>query len=169
MLVRMINAGRWSKEIPRKGALFTGDIIADLRTQGNTISTWYSPDGIANIDDIALALSSNRDNFDKLSLVLLDEDILRELGISFKQVPANNSPVKDENVTSLHHDLIDIDFWHLGYLAEYIKKQVDEGKNCKSYTKKQIQSIIEIAYQNKRLSVENLSDKIRNYLNGLAS
>ena len=69
---------RWdgSQKIERDDALFTGDAIADLRTQGNTLSVWYSKDG-SDLNDILVALALSRSRIEKLCYVILDDVVTK--------------------------------------------------------------------------------------------
>ena len=135
MLLRKIQSkGRWNnKQIPnlihRNDALFTGDAIADLRTRSNTISVWHTPDLTdANLKPILTAMALNCDKIDKVFYVALDEDVLQSKGLMFKAVPGDCEAVTDQSILDRHHDIYEVDYWHLGILAEYIYEQIEQGK-----------------------------------------
>lgn len=135
MLLRKIQSkGRWDyKQIPnfiqRNDALFTGDAIADLRTKSNTISVWHTPDLTdSNIKPILTTMALNCDKIDKVFYVALDEDVLRSKGLMFKQVIGNCDAIIDPNILNRHHDIYEIDYWHLGFLAEYIYELIKRGE-----------------------------------------
>lgn len=127
MLLRKIaSKGRWDKSkiptlITRDDALFTGDAISDLRTKSNTISVWHTPDLTdANTKDVLATMALNCDKIDKMFYVALDENELLSLGLMFKPVIGLSDSVTDPNILGRHRDIYEVDYWHLGLLADYI-------------------------------------------------
>lgn len=162
MLIRMISSiAKWRNTIGREGALFSGDAISDLRTTNNTISVWYVPDEQPDdIDKIALALASQRDNFSKLVLVKLSEEFIQKHSIETRQVKAENSPIKDESVLAMHHDIIEVDYWHLGFIAEHICELIDHGEGITTYSVQQMKKMLIEAYQKDELDVSKMKDEL---------
>ena len=134
MLLRKIaSKKRWDindvpKQIPRKKALFSGDAISDLRTRGNTISVWHTPDlEKENIKDILAVMALNCDKIDRVVYVALEEEELERRGISTKPVMGDCPAITDQNILNRHRDIVEVDFWHLGLLAEYIYDLIKAG------------------------------------------
>lgn len=135
MLLRKIaSKSRWDKSkiptlITREDALFTGDAISDLRTKSNTISVWHTPDlSDASIKDVLATMALNCDKIDKMFYVALDENELHSMGLMFKPVPGLSGSVTDPNILGRHHDIYEVDYWHLGLLADYIYDLIAAGK-----------------------------------------
>ena len=135
MLLRKIaSKGRWDKKkiasfITRPDALFTGDAIADLRTKSNTISVWHTPDLTdANLKPVLATMALNCDKIDKLFFVALDEKELQKKGLMFRYAQGLSASVTDAEILDRHRDIYEVDYWHLGILAEYIYDLIEENK-----------------------------------------
>lgn len=135
MLLRKIaSKKRWDKNeipklIPREDALFTSDAISDLRTKGNTISVWHTIDlQKENIKNILAIMALNCDKIDKVFYVALDEDVLKSKGLQIEPVAGNCESITNPEILNRHRDLVKVDYWHLGYLAEYIYELIDAGQ-----------------------------------------
>lgn len=165
MLIRMIGSiPRWdgSQKIERDDALFTGDAIADLRTQGNTLSVWYSKDG-SDLNDILVALALSRSRIEKLCYVILDDDYITNLNISLDKKPGLAPGLINKQILEKHRDLTDIDYWRLGLIAEHIYKRVKENHKD-VVTKFQLETLIRDYINNGIVDVSQLTDGIRTSL-----
>lgn len=99
----------------------TGDILFnELKTEKNRLSVWKFSDS-SEIEGLLVAIALNRDNIQKLFYVIMDDDDLKEL-----QVPTDENEVgiadglKSNEILKKHVNLDKIDFWRLGYVAEYL-------------------------------------------------
>ena len=135
MLLRKIaSKKRWDKNeiqklIPREDALFTSDAISDRRTKGNTISVWHTIDlKKENIKNILAVMALNCDKIDKVFYVVLDEDVLKSKGLQIKPIAGICESITNTEILNRHRDLVEIDYWQLGYLAEYIYELIDAGQ-----------------------------------------
>lgn len=91
MLIRgLASVGRWdgSTFIQREGAHFSGEAIADLRTQKNTLSVWYMSSSLEEKDAIA-AMCLNRSSLDKFVYLTIDEDEFDRVSISYEKFWGN--------------------------------------------------------------------------------
>ena len=134
MLIRKISSTkRWDINavqnlITRPNPLFTGDAISDLRTQGNTISVWETPDlSEANIRPILATLALNGDKLDKVVYVTLNEEELIDKGLILVPVEGRCDSVVDMSILQRHRDISEVDYWHLWFLAEYIYERIALG------------------------------------------
>lgn len=167
MLLRKIaSSKRWnsthiSSLITRKDALFTGDAISDLRTQQNTISVWQTPDLNTNsIKDVIAVMALNCDKIDKIFYVALDEKELERRGLIINNTRGCCPPITDTNILDRHRDISEVDYWHLGLLAEYIYELVKEGK-VYSATAADVKSYIADVITNNKLDINQVDDKKR--------
>lgn len=163
MLIRMISSiSRWdgSRSVNRKDAFICGDAISDLRTTNNELSVWKA-DTQEDIEDAIVALALNRDSVSKLSYFLLEEDELKKIEIDVSdQKPGAVAGLKD-CILSKHRDLIELDFWRLGFLTQYMLELVKNPKQCKNLTRKEIKALLE-KYKNKNLiTVEQMNSKLK--------
>lgn len=170
MLIRKIASfKRWDlNEIPnlitREKPLFTGDAISDLRTSGNTISVWETPDLTqANVAPILATLALNGDKLNKVVYVALDENYLKEKEILVNPVMGQCNSVVDQSILQRHRDISEVDYWHLGYLAEYI---FDLVKNNKYYsaTFSEIKTYVKDLIQSNKVDPVKMNASIRKQL-----
>lgn len=141
--LRMIsNITRWngSDTVDRKDGLFTGDMLADLRTTNNKLSVWQV-DTEKDVEKAIVALALSRDTVQKMCYMVLDEDELESIGISI--IKDSNIPSYgiDSSVLSNHGDMVNIDYWRLGFLTEYMLK-IAQNTSCKTFTKPQVTKLL---------------------------
>lgn len=170
MLLRKIaSKGRWNKSkipdlITRDDRLFTGDAISDLRTKSNTISVWHTPDlDDANLKPILATMALNCDKIDKIFFVALDESELIAKGLLFKPVRGLSNSVVDLNILDRHRDIYEVDYWHLGILAEYIYKLIEENK-VYSKTKTTLETWAKELISSKQADPDKMNNEIRQAL-----
>lgn len=171
MLLRKISSTkRWDKtEIPnlisRPYPLFTGDAISDLRTHGNTISVWDTPDlSDANISPILATLALNGDKLEKIVYVTLDEEEILSKGLIVRSVLGQCDSVIDKTILERHKDICEVDYWHLGFLAEYIYERIDKGF-VYTATLANIKCCVKALIDSNRVDVLRLGDKKREQMN----
>lgn len=109
------------------------DAISELGTINHELSVWEVPDNLNNIDDIALALAMSRSKVEEMFIVLLDIHDLKKTynwDMQFHKQEGNSYFSAMNNV----HTNFEIEtFWHQGFLAEYIKKKIEDPQNYKHY------------------------------------
>lgn len=173
MLIRKIaSIGKWSRAnisgFSRKDALFGGDAISDLHTKGHTLSVWMTPDDMSEMDSIATALALTRDKLSKMVLVGIEESELQRLEIKYKQINATDNPVTDPAILNLHHDIVEIDYWHLGFVAEIIQKIVEKDSDCRGmvieYSKEKIKKLLLDALNNGRVDISKIKKDLKSQL-----
>ena len=170
MLIRKIKSiGCWDpntfkKKIHRDDATTPGDAIADLKTDQNGLSVWFTPDlDDKNIYPVIAAIAINRDTIQKVTYVVLDEKRLQSLGIEHKQISGIAPGIVDEDILNRHFDLIDIDYKRLGLLADYIQELIT-NKAGKTINDKQLEEYINQMIENDQINVDNLKVGIKNSL-----
>lgn len=143
----------WSTFIKRNGAKFSGDAIADLRTQQNTLSVWFY-DSEVEENDAIVALCLNRLSLDKFVYISFKEEELDSHGIAYMKVPGKSNDVAESSILEQHRDLIELDYIQLGEIAELIHNKVST-KNCKTLTKKQVATLIAKAIDDSKVLYNN--------------
>ena len=135
MLIRKIKSiGCWNpdnirKNIKREDATFQGDSIADLKTEHNGLSVWFTPDlEEESLKPILAAMAVSRDSLQKITYVVLDEKELERLEIYAEQVNGIAPGVTDKSILNRHRDLTDIDYKRMGMLSEYICSLIKMNK-----------------------------------------
>lgn len=154
-LVRTINRAKWSAA---SGAgHFPADAITNcLSTRQNELSLWFSGDPGA-IDEAVLAVAASKDHVGTIDVVVFSEMELRSLGFSIAATPGQTAAVA---LRGLHRDLVSLDFWSLGFLAEIIATKVLAGGVVRK-TKSQIVQMISDGVANGQVDFEELADDIK--------
>lgn len=158
---------RWdgTESVEREDGLFTGDMLADLRTQKNRLSVWQI-DSDQDIDDAIVALALSRDKVKKLCYLLLDDKELADLEINIKKdIPVEVKAVNDPLVLSKHGDLVNIDYWRLGYLTEYMLKLAGEKTRRGMRSEKEVKQLLNSYDNNNKIS---LSEMKKDFLDSLS-
>lgn len=162
--LRMIaKISRWdgSEQINRKDALFTGDMLADLRTTHNKLSVWKA-DTNEDINDAIVALALNRDNLSGLSYIILDEKDLLQLGIEVLDDEKGDVKCLGDDILAKHRNMLDLDYWRLGFLAEYMKNLACDDNKRNTKTKSEIKTLL-TCYKN-RINMDEMKPKIKDEL-----
>lgn len=167
MLIRMISAiSKWdgSKDIDRKNAYICGDAVSDLRTTDNKLSVWKA-DTKEDIDDAIVALALNRDSVSKLSYLVLDEKDLDEMDIEISDKEAGVAAGLDSKILTKHRDLIDLDYWQLGFLAEYMTTLAQDESNQHFCSVSEIKKLLGRYKDECKIVPEQVKDKLKEKLN----
>lgn len=172
MLLRMISGiSRWNDAFDMKkadgagGFVATGDVIADLRTQGNTLSVWKA-DTQEEIRDAVVALALGRQKVQKLEYCLLDEATIQALGINLKATPGRISGLHDD-ILNRHRDLIELDFWKLGILAEHMIDFLADENNSTEVLVDQLKEWIGEYRDTGKIDASKVNKKLRESLGWL--
>lgn len=141
MLIRMISSiHKWDNSIVnRNDAYIPADAISDLRTKDNKLSVW-AVNSVAEIDDIVVALALGRDNVSKLSLITIDDTNLPPMGISLDN-EKGEAPGLCEEILSKHHNLVELDYWRIGFFADYLLTLV-QADQLKTYTRNDVKNLL---------------------------
>lgn len=170
MLIRMVKSIQcWdgSQKMGRKDALFSGDSVTDLHTSQNTLSVWLIND-ISEIDDVLIAFALKRSDIAKLCYVVLDESDIKDMDINFECRPEEGyvEGFQDDSVFNKHYDLIDIDFWRLGFLTEYIFERV--GKNERdTLSTSDIRTLFKRYINTGKIKMDDVNEKLKSKLQKL--
>ena len=155
------NINKWdgSKIVNRPDAFIPGDTLSDLRTSDNTLSVWKA-DTEEDVEDALVALALNRDSVGKLSYCLLDETELKNIEINVSDDIPGTAPGLDEEILKKHRDLIDLDYWRIGYLAEMLLNKLQDKKNQKFLTKRETETLLKKYRDNDKIDMNKMKDKL---------
>lgn len=138
--VRKINRSNWSGA----GGIPVTDVFeqqADgiaicLKTSNNRLSVWEIS-SVADISQAILAISSAFTKLETFYIVLIESDFLDSL-----QIPIRNSPGRTpvEHLVNMHVDIVNLNYYRIGLIAEYIIKQI----NSSNYERIDVPKIKEI-------------------------
>ncbi len=163
-LVRKITRGKWSGgegltdgEIPADG------VTADLRTQRNSLSFWRcSTDAHSELDDLALAIAAGRDFLDKVEFVWLDDDELKDDGLTLNDTPGR-TPVTE--LSESHIDVTQLDYLRLGTVARRIHAAIEDDR-YRRLTRRSVKNLIADAIEQDRIDIDALGPKLRQQMEG---
>lgn len=151
--------GRWdgSQKPLYEGAFSTGDILlVELKTENNTLSIWsYQTEEEKN--EVLAAIALTRDHVDKLAYVEMDDDCLRrELEIPITPEDGVSDGIIKNEILKRHANLSQIDFWRLGYVAEYLTKLAKDPTAHNQKSKKEVFNLIKEQIEKKNIDINQM-------------
>lgn len=63
-----------------------------------------------------------------------------------------------------HRDLIEIDYWRLGFLAEYMTELAKDKKNRADFSEKRVKTLLEKYKMEKKIIPEQVKEQLRTKL-----
>jgi hypothetical protein len=140
-----------SDEIP-------ADPLGDLQTKKNTLSIYIIGDDNSKLERCISAYAANRNDIEEISFVLFDENVIKNIGIKYKQ--NNNGLLLDEFINSLHYDLYELSSQKLIELTNNIY-----GKCfCDIKDRVQVTQLIYTSIENKWINESQLNRGIKKQL-----
>lgn len=140
----------------------TGDILlSDLRTDKNTLSLWKYEDEQEK-NDLIVAMAMSRQHIQKLVYVVMDDTGINKRGIPLQDELGNADGIVDQTILEKHVNMIKIDFWRLGYVAEYLCDLVGEDDGHAFVTDKQLFKLMQDRVNNGTIDVEQMNEPLRN-------
>lgn len=164
--LRMIaSIERWdgTKVVNRDNAFLSGDIIADLRTTDNKLSVWKA-DTQEDINDAVVALALGKDRLSKINYILIEKKDLDKMGINVSECLGDVKGV-DEKILSKHGDLVELDFWTLGFLAENMANSAKDEKRRTTKTKKDVEKLLNEYKKNNKIKIDEIKQNLKDSLN----
>ena len=158
-LARMITRSKWEpKPGIRAGEIAADAVTGDLRTQGNTLSFWRCPSGApGDFENAALAIAAGRDDVAKVEIVWLDDEDLKADGQTLQNTPGKTMVT---DLVSLHVDMCHLDYLRLGKVAGRVVSALEERRYLR-LTRARVRKLILSAVAAKRVSLDDLQDKVR--------
>lgn len=147
----------------------TADILfSDLKTDKNTLSLWkYEDEDEKN--DLIVAMALSRQHIQKLVYVIMDDIGINKRGISLEDEVGNADGIVNKTILEKHVNMTKIDFWRLGYVAEYLCDLVKEDNGHGFVTDKQLYQMIKVRANNGTVDVEQMNESLReSYLKRVA-
>lgn len=166
MLIRSVSSfKRWNGERPvhREDALFCGDAVTDLRTSDNTLSVWLA-NTEEDIEDAVVALTLSKDSPSKLFCLLLDEEDLAKIEIELSDTELGKALGADEAILKKHRNMVELDYWRLGYLTQYMMDLAKDATKRRTFSDKKVVEILN-KYKGNKVKPENVNVKLREKLN----
>lgn len=162
--IRKIDSiGRWdgTTEPLYDGAFCTGDILlADLKTTHNTLSIWaYNTE--EEKEEVLAAIALTREHIDRLAFVIMDDVRIRELGIPLNPEEGVSEGITRKDILQRHANLSQIDFWRLGFVAEYISELAGKKDEHSQLSDKKVYMLIERHIANNDIDLTQVNGQLR--------
>ena len=162
--IRKIDSiGRWdgTAEPLYDGAFSTGDILlSDLKTSHNTLSIW-SYDTDEEKEEVLVAIALTRGHISKLAYVIMDDAKIHKLGIPMEIEEGISDGITRKDILLRHANLSYIDFWRLGFIAEYISELARNKEDRNQLSDKQVYLLIEKHIDNKNIDLTQVNCELR--------
>lgn len=162
--IRKIDSiGRWdgTTEPLYDGAFSTGDILlSDLKTSHNTLSIWsYNTD--EEKEEVLVAIALTREHVSRLAYVIMDDVKIHELGIPLDPEEGVSDGMSRKDILQRHANLSHIDFWRLGFIAEYISELSSNKETHSQLSEKKVYMLIEKHIANKNIDLTQVNVQLR--------
>lgn len=161
-LARSIARAKWSpKPFLLAGAL-PADVGSCLRTTACCLSVWRCTGETDSIDDVALALalSANKNRFDKMHILLVPEQQLLVEGCT---IVNSRGATRVEDMESRHADIVDLSLWDISNIAQVMSWHV-EGEYCVLFSVGKIKKLVSKAIADNRVDLESLPPEMKDAL-----
>ena len=162
-LARKISRAKWDAQGNADRGLAEGEISADsvtgdLRTRDDTLSFWRcDTDTDAAVEEAALAIAAAGERLDRLDIVWLAHDELREDGHTLRDTEGR-TPVAD--LTHRHVDVCRLDYVRLGNVARRVAAAI-EARRCRRLTRVRVKRLVVTAVEQRRIVLDELADRLR--------
>ena len=139
----------------------SGDILlSDLKTNRNTLSLWKYEDEQEK-NDLIVAMAMSRHHIQKLVYVMMDDNGIKKREIPLEDELGNADGIVDKKILEKHVNMTKIDFWRLGYVAEYLFDLVKEDNGHDFVTEKQLYQMIKERVNNGIIDIEQMNECLR--------
>lgn len=159
VLVRKITRAKWEASPLLAPSEISADAVtADLRTTANTLSFWRCDSGERHdLESAVLALAAAADRSDRMDIIYLDEQLVRDGGLALRSSPGA-TPVAI--LRERHVDVERLDAVRLGTVAAMIAAAHRE-KASRTMTKREVIGVVAQAVRRDLLRVSDLKGKMR--------
>ena len=142
-LARKISRAKWeANRVLSAGEISADAITGDLRTQDNSLSFWRCGIGDkTKLEEVALAIAAGRDSVDKLDIVWLADNDLRDDGQILRNIEGR-TPVAE--LAKLHVDVCALDYVRLGKVAHRVVTALEEKRYLR-LTKLRVKKLLTVA------------------------
>ena len=161
-LVRKITMAKWRPRpyLPA-GAIQADAISVDLRTNENRLSFWKcATDSEEHVADAALAIAAAGNRIDKIQVVVLEDRLLRDLGLTLMD-SEGRTPIED--LKSSHTDVVHLDYARLGEIAGRVAEAA-RNRPQRLFERERIFNLIQTAADQNRVNRDDLPEGIRSRL-----
>ena len=162
-LAREITRAKWDRKEGFSESEIPADAVtANLRSTSNALSFWSvesdSDEEVREgIEDIALVMAVGRNRVDKIELVWLSYEELRDQGILIQQSKGKTNVA---DMVDRHYDLCQLDYCRLGKIARLVASALADGR-YKRLTRPRVSPLLAEAVEQKRLELAALEEKVQ--------
>lgn len=150
-------------DVDRDDAFLAGDNVSELRTTKNMLSVWLA-NSQEDIDDAMVAMALNKDNPCKMVAFLMDEKELENIEIETVNNEKGKALGADDTILQKHRNLVELDYWRLGYLTEYMIKLSKDRQRQVILTKGEVVELLN-KYKGTKITADKINEKLRSKLN----
>jgi hypothetical protein len=156
-LVRKIAPAKWLN-VQSLETLSADALTADLRTANNTLSLWEI-DSENKLNDVvlALAVSKHTTKIEKMDLVLIPKETILAQRLSIR---TSFGDTFAEKLSGTHREVVDLNYPSLGLFAKIIIDLLSK-MDPTTITKKQVESIIRDACNDRMIDISCLPENIQ--------
>lgn len=159
VLARKIARAKWEPKAELGDAGIAADAVTvDLKTTGNTLSFWRcessSPDDLKHA---VLALAAAAERPDRLDVVYLDEETVRQSGLATRDT---NGDTPIEALRAHHVDVEKLDLTRLAKVAQMVA-DAHRSKASETMTKKAVVDLVVKAVKDRLVKASDLKDRMK--------
>ena len=166
MIIRgLLYPNKWDpvKDVDRPDCFLAGDNITELRTSKNMLSVWLA-NSKEDIEDAIVAIELNKDRPCRFVGYLMEEKELAGLEIDIVDNEMGKALGADESILKKHRNLVEIDYWRLGYLTQYMIELSKITSRQIICTKDEVIKLLN-KYKGEKISADKINVKLRQNLN----
>ena len=163
-IARKLARSKWEKAPALDKSEISADAITGcLRTTNDTLSFWACEKRQDSLENVVLALASGAQRVDKMHILLLEEQVLNDLGLPLVET-AGETPVID--LRHLHRDIVRLSLERLSTLAREIAPRARDPQDsyCLLFRKKQVVDILLTAIRDNKLPLKSLHSTVQDQL-----
>lgn len=156
-LVRKFQRQKWPNDPDRCVFDIASDVLTEsLKTKGNTLSLW-EVDSLDQLDNAILALVGSMQNLATMDIMIIEKEIIERLGIQIEECDGVTSI---ESLKHTHRNLIDLNYFSIGLIAEVILRRITSDTYCRRITEKKLKDKVRLAIDDGKILLEQLPPPI---------
>lgn len=153
LLARKVRHSRWYSI----GAKLAAECLLDLEAKDNKLSLWRVDEGVAEIEEIVVAIAATRDYLQDVDLALIEEDVVREAAL---HVEVREGATPYIRARDLHRVLVELTAEDVVSLATLI----EEESGYRRYSRRSVRELMLEAIRGQRLSLSELKKDVQEHL-----
>lgn len=156
-LVRKIEYSKWDQRKILDGEEPSGDAITNcMKTKQNKLSVWHIDDE-SERNEAVLAIVANLDHVEAIDILLIDESLISEAGLSLQEVTGETPYHAFENN---HLNVSNLDYSSLGTMAKATVESIRQNRH-KRFREKELIDILTNAIQLGKVQLSELGPDVQ--------